>query len=431
MAGRVSHPSHGAQSLLKPLLVCAAAAAPGIVLKFAGIHTYPGLEALCYGGTILSSAFVLTWASEAAQMDVPRAFAVVVLSLIAVLPEYAVDIVIAWKAAHDDAQRGLAIANMTGANRLLVGFAWPLIWILTACTLRKPKVRTPRELGLEVTLLIVSSMVVSFMAFTGKLSILYGCILAGIFLLYAFLSIRAGAEEPHGVGPAAALMALPRDTRRITVLSLLLMAAGAIVTVAKPFEESLEHTSLAIGISKYVVIQWIAPLASEAPEVVVAILLVFERRQTEALAVLIASKVNQFTLLVGCIPFAYGYAAGDGRPLLLDHHQIAEIAVTGAQTLFAAATVANRTLGIKGGLSLFSLFLVQLGVSFWLEFSSGGDAHLKEQRETFSRWAFAATYTLLGTGLILVQWHDARAMFVIALQRIRHAFWLGPRHPRR
>lgn len=418
----MNHDSPDKPRIFVPLLICALAAAPGVALRAFGIHAHAGLEALAFGGTILAAAFVLTWASEAAQKDVPRAFAVVVLSLIAVLPEYAVDVVIAWKAAHDPAQRGLAIANMTGANRLLVGVAWPLIWFLSAWKIGRPKIRTPRDLGLEVTMLIVASFVVSGMAMTGELSILYGCILALIFLFYAFLSIRAEAEEAHGVGPAAAIMELDKWPRRISVISLLVVAAAAIGVVAEPFKDALEHTSLALGISEYVVIQWIAPLASEAPEVVVAILLVLESRSTEALAVLVASKVNQFTLLVGCIPFAYGWARGDGAALPLDRHQVAEVAVTGGQTLFAAATVANRTLGAKGGLSLFGLFLAQLAVSAFVEIKFNGQPVDKEHYETLSRWIFAGLYTALAVGLLAFQFKMFKQMLRVAGGRIKLAF---------
>lgn len=388
----------------------------------------PGLEAAAFGSTILASAFVLTWASEAAEKDVPRAFAVVVLSLIAVLPEYAVDVVIAYKAAHDPAQRGLAIANMTGANRLLVGIAWPLVWALSVWRLRRPKVRTPRDLGTEVTMLVIASVLVSAMAFTGQLTILFGCILSFVFLFYAFLSIRAGGGESHPIGPAGALMALPTAKRRISLVVLLILAAGAIVSVAEAFKDSLEHTSLALGISEYVVIQWIAPLASEAPEVVVAILLVYARRSTEALAVLVASKVNQFTLLVGCIPFAYAWASGKAVALPLDGHQIAEVAVTGAQTLFAAATVANRTLGIKGALVLFLMFILQLAASGVIESRFAGEDLL--YYETAGRWTFAALYTAAAVGLITFQWREARLTLKVAATRIRAAFIFGKKPAR-
>ena len=54
------------------------------------------------------------------------------LATIAVLPEYAVDLYFAWQAGLDPTGPyvAYATANMTGANRLLVGLAWPLVALL-------------------------------------------------------------------------------------------------------------------------------------------------------------------------------------------------------------------------------------------------------------------------------------------------------------
>ena len=67
-------------------------------------------------------AFLLSWAAELLQIEVSQAFALALLALIAVLPEYAVDAVFAFQAGRDPlvAEQGYAVANMTGANRLLV-----------------------------------------------------------------------------------------------------------------------------------------------------------------------------------------------------------------------------------------------------------------------------------------------------------------------
>ena len=53
---------------------------------------------------IVGAAFVLSWAAEAFEKDVSQALALALLALIAVLPEYAVDMVFAWNAASDPAQ---------------------------------------------------------------------------------------------------------------------------------------------------------------------------------------------------------------------------------------------------------------------------------------------------------------------------------------
>src|SRR5204863_9086478 len=94
------------------------------------------LEALCFGVAIVGAAFLLSWAAEVAQLDISAGLSLAVLALIAVLPEYAVDFVFAWRGGQSVAAYGaacpsgesgtespcfLALANMTGANRLLIG----------------------------------------------------------------------------------------------------------------------------------------------------------------------------------------------------------------------------------------------------------------------------------------------------------------------
>ncbi|HKE01627.1 MAG TPA: hypothetical protein VKE69_11500 [Planctomycetota bacterium] len=426
-------PTRRKGSLATALAICAIVAAPGLVLRVFALHSAPPLGAGAFGLTIVAAAFVLTWASEAAQMDVPRAFAVVVLSLIAVLPEYAVDVVFAWQAGQhpDEPHRAdFAVANMTGANRLLIGIAWPLIWLLHARRNRLPKLRTPRELSLEVAFVLISGLTVSAMALTGHLTMAFGGALAAIFAFYAFLSIRSAHEEPHAVGPAASIMALPKAPRILTVLFLLSAAAYAIYLVAHPFAEALVESGRSLGIDEFILVQWVAPFASEAPEVVVAVLLVQAGRSTESIAVLVSSKVNQFTLLVGCIPFAYALARGGNHPLPLSEHTIAEIVVTGCQTLFAASIIANRTFGRRGAVLLFGLFIAQFVVAEILQLTAARDGVEQAHRETLGRWAFAAIYFVGGAAVLLRQRKSVARSASAAWDRVRGAFRrAAPAHP--
>ena len=135
-----------AQRFPAQLPIAIAATLPGTYL---GAATYlglphpelaPPLAALVYGIAIVGAAFVLSWAAEAAQVDISAGLALAVLALLAVLPEYAVDFVFSWQAGQIYAAEGtcppdeggttacaLALANMTGANRVLVGVGWPLV----------------------------------------------------------------------------------------------------------------------------------------------------------------------------------------------------------------------------------------------------------------------------------------------------------------
>ena len=90
---------------------------------------------LSAGLAIFGAAFMLSWAAELAQLEIPQALAIALLALIAVLPEYAVDMYFAWMAGKDPKYTAFAMANMTGANRLLIGVGWAAVvftfWLKT------------------------------------------------------------------------------------------------------------------------------------------------------------------------------------------------------------------------------------------------------------------------------------------------------------
>jgi cation:H+ antiporter len=73
-------------------------ALPALWVRWTEPHLSHGVEALLFGLAIVGSAFLLSWAAEVAQIDIAAGLALALLALIAVLPEYAVDFVFAWKA---------------------------------------------------------------------------------------------------------------------------------------------------------------------------------------------------------------------------------------------------------------------------------------------------------------------------------------------
>src|SRR5664279_5511454 len=84
--------------LLRPLLITAVFILPALVLRFGGIQPSPVVSLVVYGAAVVAASFLLAWAAEAAQLDVSGGLAIAVLALIAVLPEYAVDLYYAYTA---------------------------------------------------------------------------------------------------------------------------------------------------------------------------------------------------------------------------------------------------------------------------------------------------------------------------------------------
>jgi cation:H+ antiporter len=111
--------------------------------------------------------------------------------------------------------------------------------------------------------------------------------------------------------------------------------------------------------SEFVLVQWVAPLASEAPELLVAGLFAWRLKTDEALTTLVSSKVNQWTLLVGTLPVVFSLASGSLGGLPMDTLPRQEVLLTAAQTVFALAVLVNLELCVREALALLGLFLAQ------------------------------------------------------------------------
>ena len=141
---------------------------------------------------------------------------------------------------------------------------------------------------------------------------------------------------------------------------LFLFSAGVILVNAEPFSESLVATGKVFGINEFLLVQWLAPIASEAPEFTVAILFTLRGHAGVALGSLLSAKLNQWTLLVGMIPGAYALSSGSlNPPIPMGSFQMNEILLTAAQSLLAVVLILGMRLDIKGAILLFALFIGQ------------------------------------------------------------------------
>jgi len=366
--GREEPPAKETASLRNWLLLgaCAAICAPAPILRLLLITGVIGdlgnvPAVLIFGSAIVAAAFVLTWASETAEKDISQGLALVAIALIAVLPEYAVDLYLAWTAHGSAENAALATANMTGANRLLVGMGWPMVFFLFWLRTKKGALRVSgHETSLALIFLGAATLYNFVIPIKGNISLIDTAVLFSLFGGYVYLVSRAPATEPELVGPALTLGSLAKRRRRGMVILLFLYSALAIVAAAEPFVEGLKGIGEELGISKFVLIQWFAPLASEAPELTVAAILASRGRALAAMVMLISSKVNQWTLLIGSLPMAYGISGAHLSPLPMDSRQVEEVFLTAAQSAFAVAIFASLSISTREALLLLGLFGTQL-----------------------------------------------------------------------
>jgi cation:H+ antiporter len=203
--------------------------------------------------------------------------------------------------------------------------------------------------------LLIASLAALIVPVSGQISLILGVALLGFFVFYLWKASRAETSEPDLVGPAGRIGDLPARGRRLLVAGLFIFAAAVIVSLAEPFANSLIAAGAQLGINRFLLVQWVAPLASEAPEFIVAILFAVHGRGADAIGTLISSKVNQWTLLVGSLPVAY-LAGGGVTALPLDGRQVEEFLLTAAQTLLGVAALLSLRFPRWLGFTLLGLF---------------------------------------------------------------------------
>lgn len=356
--------------LLFPFVLCTVLTLPAVVSHLSGTHLDPILGVLAFGGAVVASAFMLGWISEAAELDLRGGLSIGLLAVIAILPEYVVDFYFAYAAGSDPSMAHYASANLTGANRLLLGFGWPAMALFGYLAMRKrrtgkeafsPKfgVVLESEARVDLAFLIVASIIAIIVPLTHQFDIFTGILLVLLFVIYLVRIASQDKEEPELEGIPALVGALPKVSRRIFLAVVTVIAAAVIIMVAEPFAHSLIEAGKSLGINDYVLVQWLAPIASEAPEFIVAIMFAVRGKPSIGLAILVSSKVNQWTALAGSLPIGYALGGGQGA-LPMDAVQVEEFLLTIGQTVFGIALLLSLRLGARASIGLFVLFIFTL-----------------------------------------------------------------------
>src|SRR5271165_2667252 len=194
----------GGRTLVRSLLITGTFIVPALAVRFTGLHPNPVVSLLVYGAAVVAASFVLAWAAEAAQIDVSGGLAIAVLALIAVLPEYAVDLYYAYTAGHAQEYTQYAAANMTGSNRLLMGLGWPLVVLVGFAATRKLGDRRFSALPLEPSnrvelgFLLVAGVIAFVVPASGQIHVVLGAALLAWFGFYLYKLTRGDVRaKPH------------------------------------------------------------------------------------------------------------------------------------------------------------------------------------------------------------------------------------------
>jgi cation:H+ antiporter len=335
------------------------------------------LSALWTFPSILVSAFLVAWGAEAAQFLISQGLALAILAWLQTLPEFAVEAVIAWEAGKDPERAHLAIANLTGAIRLLLGLGWPMIYFVFAFSGRRsaaerlPTIRLEREHAVEVVGLVPPLLYFLVILWRQRITWVDAVVLIALYVVYLWILTRnpPKAAESLADAPAVSRWAYrQRGWRRTAAIGGLFAVGGWLLYVtAHPFLTSMIALAGLIGISQFFLVQWVAPFLSEFPEFVSTF--TWARRVTQApmaLMNIVSSNINQWTILAAMIPLVYGFSHlhhhGVWADFAFDAGQRIEIVLTLLQTALGVMLLANMEFDWLDAAALFVLWVVQFSV---------------------------------------------------------------------
>jgi cation:H+ antiporter len=166
------------------------------------------VEAALFGLSILAAATLLIWAIDVAEQIISATLALAVLAVIAIRPEYAVDVYFAWTAPDNPENAQFALANMTGSNRLLVRLAWPTVFLLFWLRERTWHLPVGERNAVGLVFLGVATIYSFSIPLRQHLSLIDSAVLISTFVVYLALSSRTPPREAELAGPAQAIAAL-------------------------------------------------------------------------------------------------------------------------------------------------------------------------------------------------------------------------------
>ena len=425
------------------LILAVVATTPALAVRLSGSSADVSavVRSLLYGVAIVGASLLLTWAAEVAQVDLSPGVAIGALALVAVLPEYVVGAVFAWRGGHQfqmfgpvcqspaavaaghDSPCSLALANMMGANRLLIGIGWSLVVLVAWWRTRTTRGRLlhgvvlERPHAVELSFLALATLWCLTLPLRHTVSLVDTCVLLAVFGGYAVRLLGAPATEPDLEGVAAWIGARPPARRRSAALAMMGFAAVIVFLCASTFADALVEAGHSWGVGDYFLVQWVAPLASEAPELIIAAMYAWRLRASVGLGALVSSKVNQWTLLVGSLPIFFAIASSSLHGLPLGLSQREELGLTAAQSVFGVAVLGNLEVSTAEAIALFGLFISEFVLSVALPGPDRGRVRLM----------FTTVYLVAGTVILLVKRRDTVALLRDGLHT-PHRHLHQPRH---
>ena len=342
---------------------------PGATASAGLFSASPILLIPAYGLTLTGAGYLLLrslWDSQ----GTPRTLALMVIVFAALLPEFLIDALMAWKSAgpqglHDTS---LMLAALTGANRLLIGLVWPVVVILFYLKNKREKLKLDRGHAVGLSLLLLATLYTFNIYMKGSASLTDALVLGVLFIVYVWRGTQSEKSELAKRKSATSSpdeAGIGRDKAELSPITKTLLfgyGAFAIFLVAEPLVDGLLLAGRYTLADQFTLVQWAIPLASKAPWIAAVGFLAWRGRASFTIKSLLTFHMVQWAFLVGLLPLvvlAHSLMLGDIAPLTLDERQRSELLLMASQSLFLVAVLSGMAISWRSALAMLGLLSLQ------------------------------------------------------------------------
>ena len=343
---------------------------------------YLKLKGIIISAIIIFAAVLIGYGAEVLELVLPSGVALAIVALLQISPEFFVEWATVKKAAFDPAFLHNAMANLYGANKLLVGFGPPLVFFVYYFFAPNKKenyikFHAIKSYSIFVMIFAVIYNLIIYLKNSlmwydsiALIAIYFGSVffIGRMELQYNKLKPASEEEAPEMEDSAVeklihkfVLAGEKVIAYRAYIVSFFFLATGGALLVgfAEEFLECLLHAATAAGISTFIFIGYVAPFMSEFPEKLVAIGYAMKGHEDTAMVNFLSSILAQLTLLTAMVPLAYSYYKGVPTGIVFDAVQSQELLLVIAMMLFSLMLFLDLKFTIRETIMALGLFIWQ------------------------------------------------------------------------
>jgi len=290
------------------------------------------------------------------------------LSVATTLPEIAI---VAYAAAAGFFDT--AISSALGSNLLMMTLGLSIMLLIATTRLSKHPLKEidVRQFKLDKYLLIITAVVSLFMFIDG-FQFIDGIIFSAMFGAYLYLAYWEMIKERKQMKEAMMNQnSEPHPHSRketVKATSTFIIGTIGIFVGAEPFIHALEETAVDFGISVAILAVIISPIAGEMPEKISLMILARKGAAGTSIAVanVLGSKILNNTLLFAVAVFGGMIYHGFTSQIPVNNILWYQMILVTVITIVALIPMLRNKLNLKSGILLLALYIIGIGIMFFL-----------------------------------------------------------------